>query len=141
MTMDDSDLKRTMPGWLKLLVTVMCLAVVVGVLWQLLPQGSFPSDLSRIGQGQPALVMLREVHVVGGDQVMNMMLQVHPEYEERMQFLVTHTGHPDGVAFSETHGVRDGELVLFDANGNVVDIMGRPGSPQELRAFAERALP
>jgi len=140
MNQENTDLRSTMPAWLKWLVTAICLAVVLAVLWQLLPKGSFPSDLSRIGQGQPALVMLREVHVVGGDQVLEMMLQVHPEYEERMTFLVTHTGHPDGVAFSEQHGVRDGELVLFDAGGRVIDIIGRPGSTQELRSFVERAL-
>lgn len=140
MTQENTELRSTMPGWLKALVTVMCLAVVMAVLWQLLPKGSFPSDLSRIGQGQPALVMLREVHVVGGDQVLDLMLQVHPEYEDRVTFLVTHNGHPDGVAFSEEHGVRDGELVLFDANGRVIDIFGRPGNTQELRSIVERAL-
>lgn len=117
------------------------LLIIVGVLlagavmWQLLPKSSFSNDLTRVGQGVPALVMLREVHVMGGELVMQQMLQIHPEFENAVQFLVVHTGHPDGVAFASEHNISDGALVLFDAQGEVLGRSQRPESPEALRQF------
>lgn len=124
----------------KFLVTLTCLGVVAVILWQLLPKASFSSDLTQVGQGRPALVMLREIHVMGGEQVMEQMLQVYPDYEGEMTFLVVHTGHPDGQAFAATHEVGDGSLVLFDGTGNAVATRGRPGSVAELRGFIDGNL-
>jgi len=104
-------------------------------MWQLLPKGSFSNDLTQVGQGVPALVMLREVHVMGGELVMQQMLQIHPEFENAVQFLVVHTGHPEGVAFASEHNISDGALVLFDAQGEVLGRSERPESPEALRQF------
>lgn len=117
------------------LVTLACLVVVGAVLWQLLPKASFSSDLSRVGQGKPALVMLREVHVVGGELVKEQMLMIYPEFQESMEFLLVHTGHPDGIALAEQHNLSDGSLVLFDASGQAIARMGRPASAGVLRQF------
>lgn len=140
MSSNQEELRRSMPAWLKILVVTIAVAVTITVLWQLLPRSSFSNDLSRVGQGTPALVMLREVHIMGGEQVMDMMQAVYPEYHERVIFLVVHTGHPDGVAFSETFGIRDGGLVLFDGAGNVIERSGRPESAQALRSLINQAL-
>ena len=139
MSDSSQELRTTMPGWLKWLVIVMCIAVVAAILVQLLPKSAFPSDLGRVGQGQPALVMLREVHIVGGDQVIDLMREIYPEYEDEFEFLVTQTGNPDGQALANEYNLRDGFLVLFDAEGNMIDIMARPGTSSELRNFVERA--
>jgi len=117
------------------LVTLACLILTGAVLWQLLPKGSFSNDLARVGQGQATLVMLRELHVMGGDLVMEQMLQVHPEFAHVMEFLVVHTGHPDGQAFARDYSVSDGSLVLFDARGEVLGRSGRPESLEALREF------
>jgi hypothetical protein len=121
----------------KTLVIMACLAIVASVLWYLLPKTAFSSDLSQVGQGRPALVMLREVHVMGGDLVMEQMLAVYPEFENDMVFLVVHTGHPDGQLFANTHNISDGSLVLFDAGGNVAATSGRPANINELRQFIQ----
>ena len=139
MSDSSQELRTTMPGWLKWLVIVMCIAVVAAILVQLLPKSAFPSDLGRVGQGQPALVMLREVHIVGGDQVIDLMREIYPEYEDEFEFLVTQTGNPDGQSLANEYNLRDGFLVLFDAEGNMIDIMARPGTSSELRNFVERA--
>lgn len=121
--------------WTGTLVTLACLFLTGAVLWQLLPKGSFSNDLTRIGQGQRTLVMLRELHVMGGDAVMAQMLEVHPEFAHAMEFLVVHTGHPDGEAFARDYGVTDGSLVLFDVQGDVLGRSGRPESAEALREF------
>lgn len=135
------ELHTSMPGWLKWLVTGICLAVVLGVLWQLAPRGAFPSDLSMTGQGRPALVMVRDVGVRGGEQVMELMEAVHPDYETGMDFLVVQTGHPDGRDFSRRHDADDGTVVLLDGEGNALAAMQHPSSPAALRQFIDSRLP
>lgn len=124
----------------QVLVTIACLTAVAAVLWQLLPKGSFSSDLTQVGQGKPALVMLREIHVMGGEQVVEHMLAIHAEFADDMVFLVVHTGHPDGQQFAQQHNIGDGSLVLFDAAGTVVQRMGRPTGSAELRQFIRSNL-
>ncbi len=119
----------------KLLVTLTCLAVVGLVLWQLLPRSTFSSDLSQLGQGKPALVMLREIHVMGGERTLAQMESLYPAWQDQMTFLLVHTGHPDGVAFAQTHNIGDGSLVLFDSSGQALATMGRPESVEDLRRF------
>ena len=125
---------------LRVLVTLVCLAAVATILWQLLPKAAFSSDLSQVGQGRPALVMLREIHVMGGEQVLEQMHTIYPDYTGSMAFLVVHTGHPDGQAFARTHNVGDGSLVLFDADGEVLGRSGRPESSAALRQFINQHL-
>ena len=124
----------------KVLVTLACLIAVMAILWQLLPKASFSSDLTRVGQGRPALVMLREVHVMGGDQVMEYMSQIYDEFRGEVEFLVVQTGHPDGQMFAATHNIGDGSLVLFDGEGAVIGQTGRPASSAELREYIRRHL-
>lgn len=126
--------------WIRTLVILACTVLVGAVLWLMLPKGSFSNDLTRVGQGQPALVMLREVHVMGGELVMEQMLHIHPEFQNSVEFLVVHTGHPDGQAFAQEHNVSDGALVLFDANGEVLGRSARPESPDALRQFITTLL-
>lgn len=126
---------------MRILVTLLCLVVVAAVLWQLLPKASFSSDLTRIGQGRPALVMLREVHVMGGDLVMEYMSQIQDEFRDEVEFLVVHTGNPDGQTFAATHRVGDGSLVLFDGNGDVIGRVDRPAGSAELRQYLRDSLP
>jgi hypothetical protein len=125
---------------IKPFIVLICLAVIAAVLWQLLPKASFSSDMSQVGQGKPALVMLREVHVLGGELVMDQMLAVYPEFENDMVFLVVHTGHPDGQQFANTHNIRDGSLVLFDPQGRPLGVSGRPDNINELRLFIRQNL-
>lgn len=119
----------------KPLTTFACLAVVATVLWQMLPKAAFSSDITQVGEGRPALVMLRDVGVMGGERVLEQMLAVYPEFEQQMIFLVVHTGIPAGVDFAAEHGVTDGQLVLFSGEGNVIGRSDRTASADALRRF------
>jgi hypothetical protein len=132
--------KHTGNPWIRTLIILTSTVLIGSVLWLLLPKGSFSNDLTRVGQGQPALVMLREVHVMGGDLVMEQMLHIHPEFQDSVEFLVVHTGHPDGQAFAADHNISDGSLVLFDANGVVLGRSARPESADALRQFITELL-
>lgn len=136
MTTQKSGLMRMA----KPLMTLLCLALVAGVLWQLLPKASFSSDLTQLGQGRPALVLLREVHVMGGERVLEQMQTLYPEFEQTMVFLLVHTGNPSGIEFSATHNVSDGDVVLFDGQGQALGNFSRPESAEVLRNFIVNTL-
>jgi hypothetical protein len=138
--MSNTTARTTGNRWLRTLVILASTVLIGTVMWLLLPKGSFSNDLTRVGQGQPALVMLREVHVMGGDLVIEQMLHIHPEFQDSVEFLVVHTGHPDGQAFAANHIISDGSLVLFDANGEVLGRSARPESPDALRQFITELL-
>ena len=124
----------------KPLITLACLGIVATVLWQLLPKSSFSSDLSQLGQGRPGLVLMREVQVMGGERVLEHMHVIHPEFEQSMVFLLVHTGNPSGMAFAAEHNASDGDVVLFDAQGQRLDIIRHPESADALRAFITQTL-
>lgn len=124
----------------KPVITLLCLTAVAAVLWQLLPKASFSSDLSQLGQGRPGLVLMREVHVMGGERVLEQMQTIYPEFEQNMVFLLVHSGHPDGLGFAATHNVSDGGVVLFDASGNALGSLHYPESADVLRQFVNDTL-
>jgi hypothetical protein len=138
--MTKTMVQPTSNPWIRTLIIITSTVVIGAVLWLLLPKGSFSNDLTRVGQGQPALVMLREVHVMGGDLVMEQMLHIHAEFRDSLEFLVVHTGHPDGQAFAADHNISDGSLVLFDAEGEVLGRSARPESADALRQFITELL-
>lgn len=138
--MNNSAQPSTRARLVRVLVTLACLVAVATILWQLLPKAAFSSDLSQVGQGRPALVMLREVNFVGGDRVIEHMLEIYPDYEQNMVFLVVHTGNPTGQNFAAEHGVTDGDLVLFDAEGNAQSQLSQPSGVNDIRQFLQQAL-
>lgn len=138
--MSNTTARTTGNPWIRTLIIVASTVLIGAVLWLLLPKGSFSNDLTRVGQGQPALVMLREVHVMGGDRVMEQMLLIQAEFQDSAEFLVVHTGDPDGEAFAAEHNISDGSLVLFDAEGQVLGRSARPESADALRQFITELL-
>jgi hypothetical protein len=108
--------------------------VALGALaWSQLPKGSYPTDLTRIGQGQAAVVLAMDSHYLEGAAVMHLMHDVRDEFGHSVQFLVASMGRADGQAFAAQHQVRDGHVLLFDAQGQRVAVLRMPQTQQELR--------
>ena len=99
-----------MPAWAKTLLTLAIMIVVGALIISQLPRGAFPTDLSRIGQGTPALVVARDINFLAGAEVMDLLNSIRPEYHDRVEFLAAHLGHPDGQAFARRHDMRDGTV-------------------------------
>jgi hypothetical protein len=127
------------PGWAKALIT---LAVIIGagaLIFTQLPRGAFPTDLSRVGQGTPALVVARDINFLAGAEVMDLLSTIRPEYGDRVQFLAAHLGHPDGQAFARRHDMRDGTVVLFSADGSRLATLRAPETAAEIRRALQDA--
>jgi len=125
--------RPTVPRWGKILIT---LAVIVGagaLIFTQLPRGAFSTDLSRIGQGTPAVVVARDINFLAGAEVMDLLNTLRPEYGDRLEFLAAHLGHPDGQAFARRHEMRDGTVVVFAADGARLTALDAPRTQAEVR--------
>ncbi|MEX0729378.1 MAG: hypothetical protein WED00_08060 [Aquisalimonadaceae bacterium] len=124
----------------KLLIAMVIIAAAGAVIWSQLPRGGYSTDLSVIGQGRPALVLAYDQVYVGGTEVMDHMNRVRASYADRMEFVVADMGTAEGRNFVQRHEVRDGAVLLFDADGVRQGTINQPRSPEELQRAIDGAL-
>ncbi len=121
------------PRWAKLLVTLFIVGGVGGFIWSQLPSGAYPTDLTRIGAGQPTLVLAHDANYASGMAIMDQMNAIRADYAGKVEFLVAHLGMPDGQAFASQHGVNDGTVLLFSAEGKRIGMLTPPQTADSLR--------
>lgn len=119
------------------------LAALLGVgwfFWNQLPKGSYPTDLSRIGQGQPSLVLTLNGNFMAGVEMMPVLDSLRQDFGDQMLFLVASMGLPEGQAFAQRHQTADGSLVVFDAGGAPLAVLHGPRTAPELRPLLQQAV-
>lgn len=116
------------------------IAGVGSFVWSQLPDGGYPTDLSQIGSGRPALVLAHDSNYTGGMAVMDLMNDIRHDYSGRVDFLVAHLGMADGQEFARRHGARDGVVLLFSGDGQNVGALHQPQSIDELRRALNQAF-
>ena len=121
------------PGWRKVLFVMLFLGLVGGFVWNQLPSGAYPTDLSRIGAGRPAVVLAHDANYVSGMEVMELMNVVRGDYADRVEFLVAHLGMQDARDFASLHAAGDGTVLLFTGDGRRVSVLHQPRTVDELR--------
>lgn len=132
---------RRFPARVKWLITVLILVSATVLIFTQLPRNIYSTDLSTIGQGKPALVIIRDVSFVLGAEVMEYVAPLREEWGETLLFLVAHQGYPEGVRLAARLQVRDGALVLFDGDGLLMQVLHTPRSTQQIREFLREHLP
>lgn len=131
------------PGISRLRKWLIYAAITIGVLalvWSQLPRNPYSTDLSRIGQGQPALVLAYDIESMGGMAVMGMMDDLRGEYADRIAFLVAPLGAPQGQAFGRRFQLDNGSVVLFSAKGAAVNTVHLPADTAALKLALEDLL-
>jgi len=137
---ENSTSTSGLPTWKKAGITFAFLAAAGAFIFSQLPQDIFPTDLSRIGQGTPALAVARNINFAAGADVMALISSIRSEYTDQVQFLAVHLGHPDGQAFARKHAMEDGTVVLFAGDGSAVAILHAPTDTAQLRRLLETSL-
>ena len=135
-----SERNQGMPRMRKWLITLAITALVLALVWSQLPRSPYSTELTRIGQGQPALVLAYDIQSMGGMEVMAMMDDLRGEYADRVEFLVAPLGAPHGRAFGQQHDAVNGTVVLFSANGEAVRTVHLPANTAQLQQVLERLL-
>jgi hypothetical protein len=116
-----------------IIVAIVLMAGVVVV--RHLPMAGYGSDVTQIGQGRPAVVLVFESFSPPSIEAMEVFDQVRREYAERLDFLVADIGTPRGREFVDHHKVHVGQVLTFRADGTRVRAAMLEGNAQ---AFRER---
>jgi hypothetical protein len=124
---------RTSSPWRRRLIVTGIIVGAGSLIWSQLPKGGYPTDLSRIGQGQAVLVLAMDGNYLAGASVMNLLNDLRHDFADSVQFLVASLALPDGRAFANQHQASDGTVVLFDATGKRVAVLHGPQTQDELR--------
>lgn len=120
---------------------VAAFVLLAGVfIWNQLPKGGYPTDLSRIGQGQAALVLTLNGNFMAGVEMMPVLDSLRQDFGDRAQFLVASMGLPEGQAFAQRHQTDDGSIVVFDPQGAPLVVLHGPRSADELRQVLSQAV-
>lgn len=130
---EQSKRPSAVPGWAKVLITLVVIVGAGALIFTQLPRGVFSTDLSKIGQGTPALVVARDISFVAGAEVMDLLTAMRPEFGDRVEFLAVNLGNPQGQGFARQHRMQDGTVVLFSGDGTRMGALDRPGTQREVR--------
>ena len=106
--------------------------LLVALMVMNLPRG-YSDDLSRIGRGQAAVVLIHNKNSVPSLNLMHVLDGVRGKYAGRVEFLVADANTPQGQEFIAANHAAPATLVLFNTNGNRVRILPAPQTVEGLR--------
>ena len=124
--------------WMNWLVAVFIVGALVGAILLLPP--SYNADLSRIGNGKHAVVLVHDTGLAPSIDLMHAVDQMRDEFEGRLQFLVADVRTESGKRFARDHGVGAVTLVFFDASGNKQNMLHGVPASEKLRQAFDAAL-
>ncbi len=102
------------------LLTLVVLGIGVVLLVLMLPKAMLSSDLSQVGQGRPALVLVFENYSPASVDTIDLLKRVKAEHEDMLSFLVADIGAPEGRAFADRFRAGSGVLLSFSAQGQLL---------------------
>ncbi|SES63280.1 hypothetical protein SAMN05216326_10148 [Nitrosomonas marina] len=113
-------------------VTLTLILVIVFFAVSLLPRG-FSGDTSLIGQGTPVLLLVHDDNILQSGETMAAMNAIRDDYAERLAFIVADINTPEGRTFTDRHGLMPAGLVFFSADGDRLQTLYTPQTPESLR--------
>ena len=123
-----------MPKLAKISIYLVSIILIGWVMWTYLGVKPMSKDLSVIGDGKPAVVLVYESYNLAGMDGMERLKQVRADFEPYMHFRIAHIGTPEGDMFVRRHDAFDGVMVLFDGAGEVVRVTMVPQALDQLKA-------
>lgn len=120
-------------------VVIGLLLLVVAIVIMNLPRG-FSDDLTRIGKGKAAVVLVRDKSAVQSFDLIEVMNGIRDQYAGQVEFLLTDFNTPEGRAFMTANGAEQVTVTVFDANGNKVNILHPPQTAESMQQSISAAL-
>ena len=126
-------------GKTKWIVIACVLLFLVFAFKFLLPSG-YSDDLSLIGKGQPALVLVRDNQTVQSHELIDVMDGLRNRYVGKVEFLLTDHNTPKGETFMAENQASRATLVLLDAQGKKVKSLQAPQTKESLAQELDAVL-
>jgi hypothetical protein len=104
----------------RLLTTIAIVLALAVVVIRHLPTSGYDSDVTRVGQGRPAIVLVFENFAAPSVEAMALFDRVRGDYADRVDFLVADVGTPRGQEFVAGHQVHPGSVLTFRGDGTLV---------------------
>lgn len=104
--------------WRKRLIYAVFFTALAALLFGHLPRGAYSTDLSRVGDGRPVLVLAYDLNSAGGMEVMKLLDALRDEYADRVEFLVADLGTPQGYQFAQRHSAVNGTVMFYSGEGS-----------------------
>ena len=115
------------------LVTMAGIVIAFAIMASLLPKG-FSDDLSRIGRGTPAAVLIHNKNGVDSLNLMSRVDEVRHDFSGRLEFLIADVETDQGKLFMRQQQLGEIGLVLFAADGTRVSVVDPRLDERQLRA-------
>ena len=135
MSQTDNNAKVTTPakrpGKIKWIVGGILLLIAAAAAMNL-PRG-YSDDLSHIGKGKATVVLVHNKNSPESIELMQVLGEVRGGYAGRVEFLLTEPNTPEGRVFMTANNAPQVSLVLLNANGNLVKILGFPQTTSNLQ--------
>lgn len=131
---------KGLPQWGKRLIYLFLFGALAVLIVSQLPRGSYSTDLSRVGNGLPALALAYDINSSGGMEVMKLMDALRDEYSNRVEFLIADLGTPQGRQFANRHNAINGTVMFYSAKGSYVRTIHVPPNTATLRSGLDDAL-
>ncbi len=115
------------------------LAVFAALIVMNLPHG-YSGDLSRIGKGKVAVVLVRDKNAVDSYDLLETMNRARDQYAGQVEFLLTDFDTPQGRAFITDKGVARVSIAVFDANGQLLGVLSPPQTAESVLEAIAKAV-
>lgn len=97
-----------------------------------LPRG-YDDDLSILGKGTPAVVLIRDKNAVQSFELMEVLNGIRSKYTGKVNFLLTDADTPEGKAFISASNASRVSVVLVDDSGKAVNVLYAPQSAESMQ--------
>lgn len=131
MSISNNTVSSAKNIWPKL-VTFSFILLVIVISVSLLPRG-FSQDLSVIGQGTNAIVLVHDGNILQSTDTMIAMNAVRDDFEEHVAFIVADINTPEGKRFADSRGFGAAALAFFAANGDQLQVLYSEQTSESLR--------
>ena len=113
-------------------IVIAAILLFIGFAFKFLLPSGYSNDLSRIGKGRAALVHVRDNQTVQSHDLLAVMDSIRDHYADKVEFMLIDHNTPQGSGFMATHNALRTNLVLLDAQGNLVKVLSGPQSEESL---------
>ncbi len=123
----------------KLLVILFSAIVILAFSWAMLPQG-YSTDITKIGKGKPAVVIIYDANNAGSDHIMGSLTQVRGEFEGQVEFIIVDVNAPGGQVFANTNAVPAASALFLSREGKRITVVYPPQEAAEFNQTIRQAF-